>query len=483
MAQTVDLRPYQYEAIEKARGAIKSGSSRFIMCSPTGSGKTFMFSFLVKMATQKGKRVLIITHRSELLTQTDGSLSRLGVSPSLIEPSGEGISPDKLVHVAMVETLSRRITKEEYIDFIQSQDLVIIDECHIGNFDKLFEKFPQKTVVIGFTASPFRYGNQKPLGQFYSQIQDVITIPELVRTGYLSKPKSYGVKIDLKGVEKKGYDYDSEQLAKRYSDNKVWRGVIENYNRICPKSKAIAFCPNIKSSIQLCQELCNAGINAKYLHGDADPKTRKEVLSWFKHTPDAVLCSVGVLTTGFDEPSIETVILYRATKSLPLFLQMVGRGSRVTDSKKEFTILDFGNNIREHGFWEDDREWTLKAKEKKKQGAYPVKECPNCNALIHTSKSVCDYCGFEFPKKSKFKNAEVAKLEPLTNGVRIQRAVDYSVDEIVEAIKLKMINANAVLHKLKDQQKALDLIEKLGYKKGWLYINAKRFKVFDGLRL
>lgn len=483
MERTVSLRPYQNEAIQKARRAILNGSSRFIMCSPTGSGKTFMFSYLVKSARERGRNVLILTHRTELLTQTDGSLARLGVQPRLIEPNGQGISTFSGVHIAMVETLSRRLEKPEYQEFVKHQDIIIIDECHIGNFDKLFEHFYPQAIVIGFTASPFRYGNQKPLGQFYTDIIDVITIPELVRTGYLSRPKSYGVKIDLKGVEKKGNDYDAEQLAKRYSDNKVWKGVIENYNRICPKSKAIAFCPNIKSSIELCGEMKSAGLNAKYLHGDADPKERKEILSWYKTTPDAILCSVGVLTTGFDEPTIETVILYRATKSLPLFLQMVGRGSRITDTKKDFTILDFGNNIREHGFWEDDREWSLKKKEKKKQGAYPVRECPSCGALIHTSKSICEYCGYEFPKKSKFKSAEVAKLEPLTNGKRVGKVVDYSIDEIVEAIKAKMVNANAVLHKMEDQSKALELVDKLGYKRGWLYINAKRFKVFQGLKI
>lgn len=482
MEKSVSLRQYQQDAIQKARGAIKSGSSRFIMCSPTGSGKTFMFSYLVKLAREKGRNVLIVTHRSELLTQTDGSLARLGIQPKLIEPNAQAVSVFSGVHVAMVETLSRRMAKSEYQDFVKHQDIIIIDECHIGNFDKLFEHFQPKAIVIGFTASPFRYGNQRSLGQFYTGIIDVITIPELVRTGYLSNPRNYGVKIDLKGVEKKGYDYDADQLAKRYSDNKVWRGVIENYNRICPNSKAIAFCPNIKSSIELCSEMKNAGLNANYLHGDADPKQRKEILSWYRTTPDAILCSVGVLTTGFDEPTIETVILYRATKSLPLFLQMVGRGSRVTDSKKQFTILDFGNNIREHGFWEDDREWLLEKKEKKKQGAYPVRECPSCGALIHTSKSMCDYCGFEFPKKDKFKSAEVASLEPMTNGKRIGKVVDYTVDEIVEAIKLKMVSANAVLHKMQDQQKAIELIQKLGYRKGWLYVNAPRFKVFKGWR-
>ena len=358
---------------------------------------------------------------------------------------------------------------------------ILVHNCHMGNFDKFFSYISPKTVVLGFTATPHREGNQKPLADYYEKIVEVTTISELVRDGYLSNPRSYGVKIDLKGVKSRGGDYDSEELAQKYHENKIWKGVVENYNRITPNSKAIAFCPNIKSSKELCQSLNESGLNAKYLHGDTHPIERKEILKWFKNTSNAIVCNVGVLTTGFDEPTIETVILYRATKSLPLFLQMVGRGSRVTDTKSNFTILDFGNNIRQHGFWEDDREWELKKKEKrsKKDGAFPVKECPACGALIHASKRDCEYCGHHFKEKSKFKSKEVAVLEEIeSKGMRVNRVVGLEVDDIVEAIKMKVVNPNAVLHRMTDQGKAYELVTKLGYKRGWFIKRASHYEVF-----
>src|SRR5690625_5481532 len=94
-------------------------------------------------------------------------------------------------------------------------------------------------------------------------------------------------------------------------------------------------------------------------------KERKEVLDWFDCTDDAALCNCSVLTTGFDQPDIETIILYRATTSLPLFLQMCGRGSRIHPGKKHFNILDFGENINRLGFWEEPRTWSLEKEDRK----------------------------------------------------------------------------------------------------------------------
>jgi superfamily II DNA or RNA helicase len=477
------LRPYQELAIEKSRAEIKAGAKRMILCSPTGSGKTVMFSFLVRSASSKGKRVLILTHRIELLTQAGGALERVGLDPMKIEAKNRNIDLSTNLHTAMIETITRRMSKQEYIDYVSDLDLIIIDECHMGNFDKFFEHISPKTIVLGFTATPHREGGQKSLIDFYQKIVEVTTISELVNDGFLSKPRSYGVRIDLKGVKKRAGDYDSEELAKKYSDNKVWMGVVDNYNRITPRSKAIAFCPNIKSSIDLCHSLRNAGLNSRYLHGDTDPTERGYLLNWFKHTPDAILCNVGVLTTGFDEPTIDTVILYRATKSLPLFLQMVGRGSRVTESKKEFTILDFGNNILEHGFWQDDRVWTLEKKPKKtdKAGAFPVRECPGCGALIQATKKDCEYCGHVFIEKSKFKSKEVAVVEEIeSKSDRLNRVIKMSVDDIYEAIQMKIVNPNAVLHRMTNQAMAYELITKLGYKRGWFLKRGQQYDVFRG---
>ena len=474
----IELRAYQLEAVQKTREMILAGKKKFVFCSPTGSGKTFTFSFIVKSAIAKGKRVLILTHRTELLTQAGGALDSIGLNPTKIE-AGKSIAYfSSQLYTGMIETISRRMDKLEYINFVQSLDLIIIDECHFGNFDKFFSQIAKTSVVIGFTATPHREKNQIALDQFYEGLIEVVSIPELIEQGFLSKPLSYGVKLDLSSVKTKGNDYDNDSLGSFMTETKVYKGVIENYKKICDKTKSIAFCPNIKSSIKLRDEMIEAGLNARHLDAGSTKKERADCLIWFKNTPDAILCNVGILTTGFDEPTIQTIILYRATKSLPLFLQMVGRGSRIIKGIKEtFNILDFGNNVNEHGFWEDERAWSLKKKKKKKEGAPPVKGCKECGALCYASVKVCAACGYVFPVSNKQKSeAEIAFLQLLTKQERMRKANKAGLEEKSRMAKAGLISPYWVLHKLTDRTEALEFISLMGYKKGWLHINKDRFE-------
>ncbi len=152
------------------------------------------------------------------------------------------------------------------------------------------------------------------------------TIPSLISDGYLAKPSYYSVPIDLSGVKTKGGDFDADSLGDEYSRMQIFKGAVQNYQRWTPGTKAIAFAPNLKSAEELRQEFDNAGFPTISLNALASLVERRNALKWYKETNGAILINVGLFTTGFDEPSIETVILYRATKSLPLFLQMVGRG-------------------------------------------------------------------------------------------------------------------------------------------------------------
>jgi superfamily II DNA or RNA helicase len=224
--------------------------------------------------------------------------------------------------------------------------------------------------------------------------------------------------------------------------------------------------------------MIESGLNAKHLDAGSTKKERADCLAWFKNTPDAILCNVGILTTGFDEPTIQTIILYRATKSLPLFLQMVGRGSRIIKGMKEtFNLLDFGNNVNEHGFWEDERAWSLKKKKKKKEGAAPVKECKECGALCYASVTVCGACGYVFPVSEKQKaESEIAFLQLLTKQERMRKANNAGLEEKSRMAKAGLISPYWVLHKLTDRTEALEFINLMGYKKGWVHMNKDRFE-------
>ena len=410
----VELRDYQKDYILALRESMRK-NKRLILCATTGAGKTIMFSYMTLNAFN------------------------------------------------MMQTLARRL--DVLKDFISELDLIIIDEAHKTIFDKLFNYISEKTYVIGATATPLREGKNASLELFYNDIIQVIDTQELIRKQNLSKCTSYGVKVDLKGVKIVKGDYDEKSLAERYSEIELFHGVIENYTRICKGKKTLVFSSNINSSLELVREMQNKGINAR--HVDCYMNDRAEVLEWFKNTPDAVLSNYGILTTGFDEPTIEVVILYRATKSLILFLQMVGRGSRVIKDKKDFIVLDFGNNIKRHGFWEENRTWTLKKKEKK-EGEAPIKECPECCYMMFARIMECPNCGYIFGKSEKeIEEEEIVYLQKLSNN-KINEILENANFKKLELIKkAKGYKDGWIWHRLKTLTDLEDYGKYKNYKKGW----------------
>lgn len=460
----IQLREYQQKTIQSLRQKMASGLKRLIMSCATGGGKTIMFCFMISQALKKDKRCLILTHRTELLTQAGGTLENFGLIPEVVNPKNKKLDFTKKLYVAMTKTIMARINKiTGYKEWLKSFDLIIIDESHLQDFNSLFDYIDlEKTFVIGATATAERKGNQEALDSFYQDIVNEITISELINLGFLAKPNSFGVSIDLSKVKTKAGDYDNEMLGNLYNETKLYDGVYENYQRLTPNKKAIIFAPSVKSSLKLVDELENKGLPIKHI--DANSNNRTEIIKWFKETPNALLSNVGILTAGFDEATIEVVILYRATKSLPLFLQMVGRGSRTTENKKEFTILDFGNNITRHGFWEDDREWSLKKKEKKK-GLAPVKDC-KCGALLRLSLMKCPYCGFDFPPPKVKETIEIT-LE------RLQKEDFRLFKQYERFIKLEKIQNEKgykvgwLFHKLETIEDFEDFEKFKNYKYGW----------------
>jgi superfamily II DNA or RNA helicase len=448
----INLRQYQQKTIDKLRFFMVSGLYRLIMCAPTGSGKTVMFSYMISKAIEKNKKCLILTHRTELLTQSGGTLEEFNLKATIVNPKNRTLDFEQRLYVAMTKTVMARIEKNGYKEWIQSFDFIIIDESHLQDFNSLMPYINDKTFVIGATATPERKGNQTCLSEFYQSLVNEITIDELIQLGFLSTPHSFGVTVDLSGIKTKAGDYDNDMVGDLFEKMQLYEGVYENYQRLTPNKKTIIFAPNVKASKNLVNKFIQKGLPIKHVDGTTPEKERKEILKWFKETPNALISNVGILTAGFDENTIEVVILYRATKSLPLFLQMVGRGSRVNENKKDFYILDFGNNIQRHGFWEENREWSL-VKKTKNKGIAPVKDC-KCGALLRLNLKVCPYCGYVFPIPKPKETIEI----------------------LLERLKKTDIEA------YKHYQKFMKLENKAnekGFKKGWILYQLKTIKDFQ----
>jgi len=471
----MNLRPYQREFIKNIRLSIREGHRKVIGVLPTGGGKTFVFSNMVKSAFDRGRKCLIITDRIELLTQAGGALRVLGLEPIKIQAGKKPYLGGSL-YTAMVETLARRISiRKDYQYWLNQMDVVIIDECHKRTFTKLFPYINQNARVIGFTATPERMGKKDQLGETYSDLIVGVEIDYLVNAGFLAKPKYYGVKADLSGVRMKAGDYNQDEVASRFSETKLYKGVVENWEEKTPNTKTLVFSSNIANSKELVNEFSLKGYEAKHLDAKMTKNEREDTLKWFSATSNGILCNVGILTTGFDEPTIETVILYRATKSLPLYLQMVGRGSRTTPSKSSFSILDFGNNIATHGFWHLKREWDISIKENRTKtlGEAVLKNCPECGAFISASAVVCSECGFVDVKEKK--EQEFAKLELLDPRVVWNQSESSSLEEKVELCKRKLIKPYRVIHNLTDYNDVKRFISLMGYSPYWMQMNYERF--------
>ncbi len=460
----IQLYEYQKEYIGSLRDSIKRGNRRVVLCAPTGAGKTIMFTYMISSHLKKGGRVLVFTHRKELLKQAGGSFEKFGITPEYIQ-SGKQPDLTKPVHVAMIETFNRR--KDEYSLLIKNKTLVIIDEAHLQNFNKVLPLIPPSTIVIGATATPERKGKDVQMSDFYTDIVQIMDTPDVIELGKLNPAKSYGVQIDLSGAKRTANDYDTE---KYYTENKLFEGVVNNWEKHAPQSKTILFASSVKSSMEVAQEFYSRGYEARHIDGKMSEAKRNETLEWFANSPNGVLCNCGILTAGYDQPDIETVILYRATTSLPLFLQMCGRGSRLFPGKNHFKILDFGNNIQRLGFWENRRIWKLdnSTKNKKEQPA-PVKICPKCDAILRASETKCDYCGFVFPKKKKTKE-EVELIELENVKAQGKKLSNLSIQSLITLQKTKELKAPFVWRVIRSRGEGeiLYYAKLMGYKQEWV---------------
>lgn len=472
------LRPYQNQAINALRVSFNAGNKHVILCAPTGAGKTVIFSAMVASAISKNKRVLIVTDRIELLTQSGGALNRHDLKPIEITANSK---PDlrQTLFVGMVETISRRLTKLEYADWMGNFDLIIFDEAHKQSFNKLFPFIAAKTYVIGATATPHREGGQSSLSEFYTDLIEVIDIPQLIEQGYLSRPRSFHYPTDLSKISVRGGEYDAASQTREFEKQEIYKGVVKNYRRICDGVKTLVFCPTIEASKSVLAEFERNGYNAKHLDSEMGIKEREEVLSWYDNTHNAILSNVGILTTGFDSPATECVILYRATKSKPLFLQMCGRGARVTENKKTFFILDFGQNIKKHFLWEAPQAWSLE-KKKKKEGVAPVKNCPECEALVHSSVMECPECGHHFEKAAKKQAKEVelieiGKAKEEVKDKTYKEMIRLPLEKIALLVKGGVLKMSYVIYnRFTSYEKALDFTRSLGYKDGWIWHQQQR---------
>ncbi|MDT8412967.1 MAG: DEAD/DEAH box helicase family protein [Vicingaceae bacterium] len=354
------LYDYQHDAIEKIFASLAKNPSNhnLLYQLPTGGGKTVIFTEIAKRFIQStGKKVVVLTHRIELCNQTSKMLEEFNVRCKIIDSNVKSLpdEDDFDCFVAMVETLNNRF-RDEAIE-IDNIGLVIVDEAHYNSFRKMFKHFTDCT-VLGVTATPLSSNINLPMFQNYKELIVGDSIPSLIEKGFLAKATTYCYDVGL-GVLKIGAngDYTVKSSELLYGDFPMLEKLLRAYYERSSGKKTLIFNNGINTSLNVFDTFKKVGLNIRHLDNTNTGEERRDILQWFKETPDAILTSVGILTTGFDEPTVETIILNRATRSLTLYHQMIGRGSRILPDKKDFTVIDLGNNVARFGPWDSAIDW------------------------------------------------------------------------------------------------------------------------------
>ncbi len=440
------LRPYQIQAIDLLRASI-SKHKRSILCVPTGGGKTTIVSAMIASAISKGKRILFLAHRSELLSQATERLKSFGLNPGLIQGKNSRVHP--FLNVASVQTLRNRTNR------ILPPDIIFVDECHLSmanSYRKIFDAYPN-AFVVGMTATPTRLDG-KPLGDVYSDIVAPISIDLLTNQSFLVPVRKFVAKekVDLSGVHMVAGDYNSAELFQKYDKANLYAGVVDNYNKFANGRQFIIFCVNVAHSKKTAELFRQNGISCEHLDGESTEAERNTTISQFRAGLIQGISNVALFTEGFDVPNVSCVILNRATKSLALYLQMIGRGLRPNQNKTDCVILDHGDNVVTHGWYSHEHEWSLTGKKKKnKQDAFSVRLCDNCEAMMPINQNICPNCGYARPQKERTQNIiQESEMIEITKTLIPQHLKGKPWGRMNEA-ELK------------------ELAQIKGYKPGWVY--------------
>lgn len=347
------LYHYQKGAIQKIFQCFESAVDDYHLLYqlPTGGGKTVIFSEIVSQYLKtQNKKVLVMTHRIELCKQTSNVLSEFGVRNKVVDSKAKLDDQKEYdCFVAMVETLNNRL-KDDKLD-ISDIGLVIIDEAHYNSFTKLF-KFFEKSFILGVTATPLSSNIELPMTDNYNELIVGESIESLIENNFLAKANMFSYNVGLTSlVVGANGDYTVKSSEDLYTNNEMLSKLMDAYNERCMNKKTLIFNNGINTSLFVYDLFKRAGLPIAHLDNTTTKKERSSILKWFKDTPNAILTSVSILTTGFDEPSVEAIILNRATKSLTLYYQMIGRGSRIFKNKNSFDVVDLGNNFHRFGPW------------------------------------------------------------------------------------------------------------------------------------
>jgi len=423
------LRPYQAVAVESLFKYFNQHTGSPIIILPTASGKSVIqAAFLKRVFEYPGQRVLLATHVKELIQQNvDRLLDLWPDAPVGIYSAGLGQRDlAQPITAVGIQSVHKRAIEFGHVD------LVIVDECHLipkagdgmyRNFLDALKVTNPAVKVVGMTATPYRMGSgylHKGEGAIFSDIAYEACVPELVRDGFVCPlvSKAGATRADLTKVKKRGGEYIGASLEEAMNVQALIEAAVAEILHFCANRNSwLVFCAGVKHAEAVCAEL-QKHVAAACVTGKTPADERARILKDFKAGRLCAITNMNVLTTGFDAPNIDAIIMLRPTLSPGLFYQMAGRGMRLHPSKQDTLVLDFAGNTMRHGPIDQIRVGKAKAE----NGAPPARECPGCQSVLAIHVKVCPDCGHVFVVEARPETARHAAkagdLPILSDGKR-----------------------------------------------------------------
>jgi len=416
------LRDYQQKAVEEIRKHYSRGTKKVLLHMATGSGKTVIFSHIMKSVALKGKRVGMIVRGRKLVDQCHKRLMRENVPHGVMMAGHWNIRPNEPIQICSVDTLRSRSL---YPDF----DLIVLDEAHYAiskTYRDFISHYPN-AYLLPVSATPY---SDQSLRHIADVVVKPISFSELVDQGYLVPPVYFApcpVDVSNVGVSRSTKDYIVAELEDIINQNKIVGNLVETWKKFGENRPTLIFAVSIKHSKHIEQMFNEAGIRTVHCDADSTDAERDGAIKLLETGVIQCITNVGIFCTGVDIPKVSCIIMARPTKSYNLYVQQAGRGSRVVEGKDNFLILDNAGNILRHGFIQDERKVDLDGKEKEE--VTQIKICEVCYGAFRRNLSTCPHCGAEKSQAEKEREikqeaGELVRLEKenhLTEFKRLQR--------------------------------------------------------------
>ncbi len=408
----IALRPYQHDALAQLAEAFAAGRRAPLLVLPCGAGKTVVAAELMRRELGSGKRALFLAPRRELIHQAHEKLDALGIQHGTLLAGAEYLrNLYALAQVASFDTLISRMVRRRTLELVEP-DLVIIDEAHLSITTaraKLLELWP-RAHVVGLTATPTRKDG-RALGAMYDTLIEPVTTAELTAQGYLAPARYFSVsEPDLERLKVAAGDYAVGELDAVVNRAELVGDIVAHWLAHASDRRTVVFCCSISHSAAMADAFQRAGVAAEHIDALTPPRLREETFGRFVAGETQVLTNCQLATYGFDLPALSCVVLARPTRSLMLYLQMVGRGLRIAPDKSDCLVLDHSGAVHRHGFADDERHWTLegnralveRSSDRKRSPTKSTEvrliECPECDAVFTRSRE-CPECGYFIPPR------------------------------------------------------------------------------------